>query len=86
MPVKKTRIINKHETQEDWEKAVNFQPLQAEIIVYDSTDPNVPARIKIGDGISFLKDLPFFGDNRNIWEDFTDAPAAADEGKTWEEF
>ena len=86
MPVTiKRRIINKHETQEDWEKAVNFQPLQAEIIIYDSTDKNVPSRFKIGDGMTFLKDLPF-ADGRAVWEDFTEAPAPIVDDRTWEEF
>ena len=46
----KTRVINKHETQEDWEKAVNFIPLLAEIVVYDTDSTHTQARLKIGDG------------------------------------
>lgn len=32
----KARVINKHETQKDWEKAINFTPWQAEVIIYDA--------------------------------------------------
>ena len=31
----KGRIINKHDTEENWNKAVNFAPLLGETIVYD---------------------------------------------------
>ena len=82
----KTRIINKHESQLDWDKAVNFIPLQGEIIIYDSTDNNVPSRIKIGDGSTLLADLPFFADNRLIWDNFTDAPVVEKDTKSWGEF
>lgn len=58
----KTRIINKHETQEDWEKAVNFIPLLAEIIVYDTDSTHTQARLKIGDGKTNVNDLPFIGE------------------------
>ena len=58
----KTRIINKHETQEDWE-AVNFNfiPLLAELIVYDPDSTYTQARLKIGDGKTNVKDLPYVG-------------------------
>ena len=57
----KTRIINKHETQEDWEKAVNFIPLLAELIVYDPDSTYTQARLKIGDGKTNVNDLPYVG-------------------------
>lgn len=31
----KTRIIHKHDTEENWNKAVNFIPQNGEIIIYD---------------------------------------------------
>lgn len=65
----KTRVINKHETQEDWEKAVNFIPLLAEIIVYDTDSTHTQARLKIGDGTTPVNDLPFIGE-KMVWENF----------------
>lgn len=68
----KTRVMNKHETQEDWEKAVNFIPLMAEIIVYEADSVHTQARLKIGDGKTPINELPFYGDPVNsIWGDFT---------------
>lgn len=40
-----SRIQNKHDTLENWNKATNFIPLKGEIIVYDDI-----GKIKIGDG------------------------------------
>ena len=62
----KTRVINKHETQEDWEKAVNFIPLLAEIIVYDTDSTHTQARLKIGDGKTNVNDLPFMIDKTEV--------------------
>ena len=69
----KTRIINKHETQENWEKATNFIPLEGEVIIYDPDNNHKKPRIKIGDGIlnpetgiiegTNVNDLPFITDS-----------------------
>mgnify|MGYP004629050933 CR=1 FL=1 len=40
-----TRIIHKHDTEENWKKATNFIPKQGELIVYD-IDSNTEIRIK----------------------------------------
>lgn len=50
-----SRIQQKIDTSENWSKALNFKPLQGEIIIY--TDLN---RFKVGDGITLVNDLPFF--------------------------
>lgn len=55
----KTRIINKHAKESDWEKAVNFVPLLGEFIIYDPDETCFGARFKIGDGVSNVNDLPF---------------------------
>lgn len=55
----KTRIVNKHAKESDWEKAVNFVPLLGEFIIYDPDDTYFRARFKIGDGVSNVNDLPF---------------------------
>ena len=80
--VLKSRLIQKHEYEVDWNNAVNFIPLEAEIIVYnaeadqngnlfegvtlpeDRTTPYTYARIKIGDGVTKVKDLPFVDDGK----------------------
>lgn len=48
------RVVQKHDTKANWDKATNFIPLPGEIIVYDDLD-----RIKIGDGVTTVVNLPF---------------------------
>ena len=50
----KTRIQNKNDTSENWEKAVNFIPLKGEIIIYNDL-----RLIKIGDGVTKVGALEF---------------------------
>ena len=51
----KTRIQNKHDTAENWLKAT-FTSLPGEFYIYDDYDP---PKLKIGDGVHAVKDLPF---------------------------
>lgn len=60
----KTRIINKHDTEENWNKAVNFIPLKGEIIEYDPDSSHSNTRIKIGDGVTKVAQLPFYLEER----------------------
>lgn len=56
------RLINTHDTLTNWEsKAANFTPLAGEFIIYDidATAEHYAPRVKIGDGITSLADLPF---------------------------
>ena len=55
----KTRIIHKHDTAENWSKAINFVPLLGEFIIYDADETCFGARFKIGNGVSNVNDLPF---------------------------
>ena len=55
----KTRIINKHDTEENWLKATNFIPKKGELIVYDVDATHNYERIKMGDGSTLVKNLPF---------------------------
>lgn len=50
----KTRIIQKHDSSANWAKATTFVPLKGEIIIYDDL-----GKIKIGDGVAKVNDLPF---------------------------
>jgi hypothetical protein len=56
----KSRIVHKHDIEENWLKAVNFIPKQGEIIVYDIDDTYTYSRFKIGDGKTNINDLPFY--------------------------
>ena len=53
----------KIEAAQDWEKAKNFIPKKDQIIIYDGIKENDkyirPPRIKIGDGVTKVNDLPF---------------------------
>ena len=49
-----SRFVQKHDTSANWAKAVNFIPLQGEIILYDDL-----RKIKIGDGATNVNDLEF---------------------------
>ena len=54
-----TRIVHKHDTEENWNKATNFIPKQGELIVYDKDSTYSYARFKIGDGVTNVNNLPF---------------------------
>ena len=72
----KTRIVHKHDTPENWAKAVNFVPKQGELIIYDDryidaggNEVIVASAVgyKIGDGVKKVKDLPFLGNPISIY-------------------
>lgn len=52
------RIVQKHDTKANWDKATNFVPLKGEIIVYDDLN-----KIKIGDGTTKVGSLAFVNDD-----------------------
>lgn len=51
----KSRLLQKHDTEANWNKAVNFVPKAGEIIVYDDVYP----KIKIGDGVKTVANLNY---------------------------
>ena len=53
------RIIQKHDSETNWEKATNFIPKAGEIIIYDTDETHHYCRIKIGDGSTLINNLPF---------------------------
>lgn len=59
----KTRIIQKHDIEANWQKATNFVPKKGEIIVYDIDSNHNYERIKIGDGEHIPNNLQFVTDN-----------------------
>ena len=56
-----SRVILKHDTEENWLKS-SFIPLQGEIIIYDKDSNYDYERMKIGDGETNVNDLPFIED------------------------
>lgn len=54
-----TRVINKHDTETNWNKATAFIPKKGEIIVYDVDSTHSYERIKVGDGTTVVTALPF---------------------------
>ena len=69
-----TRIQHKHDIEANWRKAVNFVPMQGELIIYDDCyfdDENNKVvvadqiRFKIGNGTSTVNELPFSDDSLN---------------------
>ena len=78
-----SRIIHKHDTQANWDKATNFIPKLGELIIYDPDeefDENGEpregvfpyARMKIGDGINTVQNLGFYLEEEmiEIWAEF----------------
>lgn len=55
----KSRIILKHDNEINWNKASSFIPKQGEVIIYDIDNNYTYERMKIGDGITNVIDLPF---------------------------
>lgn len=54
-----SRLLQKHDVEANWLKAVNFTPMIGEIIVYDPDETYDYSRYKIGDGVSNVNDLAF---------------------------
>lgn len=57
-----TRIVNKHDIEENWIKDTSFIPMQGELIVYDIDANYTYERFKIGDGKTVVSSLPFADD------------------------
>jgi hypothetical protein len=59
----KGKISFKHETEADWAMS-NYIPQNGELVLYDHDEKHEGTRLKRGDGINYVKDLPFInGDN-----------------------
>ena len=68
-----TRIIHKHDTAENWEKATGFIPKSGELIVYDIDANYNYERLKVGDGTTPVTELPFWDENVS-WNTLKDRP------------
>jgi hypothetical protein len=60
-----SRIIHKHDSQANWTEKRNFVPMQGEIIIYDPDNTVTYARVKIGDGVTAINNLPFLMQDSN---------------------
>ena len=58
-----SRIILKHDTEENWSKA-SFIPRAGEIVIYDIDQTHSIERMKIGDGTRNINSLPFADANK----------------------
>ena len=54
-----SRTIQKHDTAANWAKATGFSPFAGEVVVYLPDENCAYPRIKIGDGVTNVNDLPF---------------------------
>ena len=63
MSTLKARIIQTHDIEANWDLCPTFIPKRGEIIVYDRDTVNDAARIKIGDGVTTITNLPFISDS-----------------------
>ena len=62
----KTRIQLKNDTEANWNKAINFIPLKGEVIIYSTDDSHPFSRLKVGDGVTTVNNLPFiYSDSLN---------------------
>jgi len=55
----KGRLVQKHDTAENWSKATTFVPKNGELIIYDPDSTYSYSRFKIGDGTTTVTALPF---------------------------
>lgn len=55
----KTRMLQRHDTEANWLLKEDFIPLNGELIIYDIDENHSRPRMKIGNGKTNLKDLPF---------------------------
>lgn len=61
-PNMRARVSQLHKTEAEWNKLLTFVPIAGEFIIFDPDDQYSYARLKLGDGQTLLKDLPFFID------------------------
>lgn len=67
-----SRIVNKHDIEKNWNKAVNFIPKKGEFIIYDIDENYDYPRLKVGDGATVVGQLPFIdSDVRNLIAELT---------------
>ena len=58
-----SRIITTHDSEIFWNERKQFIPYKGEQIVYDPDENHTYSRVKIGDGLTPLCDLPFIAES-----------------------
>lgn len=53
-----TRIQSLRGTEANWNQK-EFTPLEGEIVVYNTDETHVSPRLKVGDGVTLINNLPF---------------------------
>lgn len=51
------RIVMKHDTENNWNQAVNFKPMEGELIVLDADETHSSPRLVVGDGEHTVMEL-----------------------------
>ena len=59
----KARVSQLHKSESAWNLLPTFIPMQGEFIIFDADEKCPYVRLKVGDGETTLKDLPFFIDS-----------------------
>lgn len=59
----RARVSQLHRTEAEWNKLADFIPLAGELIIFMPDKQHKYARLKVGDGVTKLKDLTFFIDS-----------------------
>lgn len=60
----------KSDIEKNWMKAVNFTPKSNEIIIYEPDDTYAYYRVKVGNGVNNVNDLPFVTAEEPQWKMF----------------
>lgn len=65
-----SRIQHKSDIEENWLKANGFIPKDGELIIYKIDNQHLSPRIKIGDGLQSINNLPFLNDETKIDKEY----------------
>lgn len=60
----------KHDVEANWKKAKTFIPRLNEIVIYDPDDTTKYYRVKVGNGVDVVNDLPFATPLQPKWRAF----------------
>lgn len=71
------RFVLKGDVEANWNKATGFVPLDKEIIIYKADENHSVARIKVGDGVTAVQELPVVNEHPQADYEQSD-PTAAD--------
>lgn len=80
-----TRIQLKNDIETNWNKATNFIPLKGEAIIYSADSTHPFSRLKIGDGVTVVSELPFVGNEDSQTNSYVSMTMAEYEALSQEE-